>query len=229
MKQCFIVCPIGSDESETRKRSDTLLNYILKPICEECGFNAIRVDELNTGNSITNQIIDYLINSDLVIADLTGHNPNAFYELGYRTALGKPTIQIKSKGETLPFDVNTIQTFDYNINDIPATEIFKSRIKQTIASFNFTSSIDATNISEAESNFNSVILQELYAMHDMLNSISKKLSETNTSVISVLADKLSQTNVKTPETALIETLLPAILKNPESFKTIIELSQASKK
>lgn len=229
MKQCFIVCPIGSDESETRKRSDTLLNYVLKPICEECGFNAVRVDELNTGDSITNKIIDYLINSDLVIADLTGHNPNVFYELGYRTALGKPTIQIKSKDETLPFDVNTIQTFDYNINDIPAIEVFKSRIKQTILSFNFVSNVDATSTSGAESNFNSVILQELYAMHDMLNGISKKLSETNTSAISVLADKLSQANVKTPEIAFIETLLPTLIKNPESLKTIMELSQASKK
>lgn len=53
MKTCFIISPIGSEGTETRKRSDTLLNYVLKPICSECNFEATRVDELNTGDSIT--------------------------------------------------------------------------------------------------------------------------------------------------------------------------------
>ena len=41
MKICFVVCPIGSEGSETRKRSDELLNYIIKPVCEKCGFEAV--------------------------------------------------------------------------------------------------------------------------------------------------------------------------------------------
>lgn len=45
------------------------------------GFEAIRVDKVNQADSITQTIIDYLINSELVIADITGHNPNAFYEM----------------------------------------------------------------------------------------------------------------------------------------------------
>ena len=137
IKKCFIVCPIGQESTDTRKRSDTLLNFILKPVCNECGFEVIRVDESNTGDSITQNIIEHLTHDDLVIADLSEQNPNAFYELGYRTALGKPTIQIKSKGEPLPFDVSSIQTFDYDVTDIPDTEIFKQRIKKTIESFNF--------------------------------------------------------------------------------------------
>lgn len=130
MKKCFIVCPIGHEGSDTRKRSDTLLNYILKPVCEECGFKVTRVDEENTGDSITKKIIDHLMHDDLVIADLSEQNPNAFYELGYRTALGKPTIQIKSKNEPLPFDVSSIQTFDYDVTDLPDVEKFKERIKK---------------------------------------------------------------------------------------------------
>lgn len=226
MKTCFIVCPIGNEGSETRKRSDTLLNYVLKPVCIDCGFKAIRVDELNTGNSISQSIVDHLKTADLVIADLTEHNPNAFYELGYRTALGKPTIQIKSKGESLPFDVTTIQTFDYNLTDLAEIDSFKNRIKQTIQSYCFDQSDDCDdNTDKPSSNFNAVILQEIYKLQDMVNGLSDRLTETDTTAISVLADKLSQANVKTPETALIETLLPAMLQNPDSFMRLVELSK----
>lgn len=231
MKKCFIICPIGDNETVTRKRSDTLLNYVLKPLCSECGFEAIRVDELNIGNSITKKIIELLDCSDLVIADLTELNPNVFYELGYRTALGKPTIQIKSKGEPLPFDINSIQTFDYNINDLADTDNFKLRIKQTIQSYNYDSL--NTNPEEQQINFNSVILQEIYKIQDTVNSIKQKLSINDTAAISILVDKLAQTNVKLPETAVAESAMSALsniiseaFKNPNA---LAELAKVTKK
>ena len=58
MKICFVVCPIGSEGSETRKRSDELLNYIIKPVCEKCGFEAVRVDNINASDSINNTILE---------------------------------------------------------------------------------------------------------------------------------------------------------------------------
>lgn len=89
MKKCFIVCPIGEEGTDICTNSDQLLKYILQPVCKECDFECIRVDELNDSDSITDTIIKYLTESDLVIADLSTHNPNAFFELGYRTALKK--------------------------------------------------------------------------------------------------------------------------------------------
>ncbi len=228
MKKCFIVCPIGHEGSDTRKRSDTLLNFILKPVCNECDFEVIRVDESNTGDSITKNIIEHLQYDDLVIADLSEQNPNAFYELGYRTALGKPTIQIKSKGEPLPFDVSSIQTFDYDVTDIPDTELFKQRIKKTIESFNFDSSQD--KITEVNiPNFNATILQELYRIQDMLSSIDKKLDQTDDKAISILADKLSQVGMKSPETAFIESLISGIIKNPDALDKLTKYSVPPKK
>jgi len=228
MKKCFIVCPIGQESTDTRKRSDTLLNFILKPVCNECGFEVIRVDESNTGDSITKNIIEHLTHDDLVIADLSEQNPNAFYELGYRTALGKPTIQIKSKGEPLPFDVSSIQTFDYDVTDIPDTEIFKQRIKKTIESFNFNSSQDKIT-EDNSSNFNAMILQELYRIQDMVSSIDKKLHTTDNDAISILADKLSQVGTKSPETVFIESLISGIIKNPEALDKFAKYSVPPKK
>ena len=131
-KICFIVCPIGSEGSDVRKRSDQLLKHILQPVCSEIGLKCIRVDELNLSDTITQTILENLKNADLVIADITDHNPNAFYEIGYRTALGKPIIHLKNKSDNIPFDISAIRTFDYDLTDLDMVEELKNRLIQTI-------------------------------------------------------------------------------------------------
>ena len=44
MKKCFIVCPIGDEGSETRKRSDKLFKHVITPVCKECDFELTRND-----------------------------------------------------------------------------------------------------------------------------------------------------------------------------------------
>ena len=79
-----------------------MYQHIIKPVCEKCGFVAQRVDEFNTSGSITQEILDALNDYELVIADLTGHNPNVFFEIGYRTKSQKPIIHLKRKDEIIP-------------------------------------------------------------------------------------------------------------------------------
>lgn len=137
-KKCFIVCPISDDGSETRKRSNQLLNYIIKPVCQECGFDVPdRVDLIPNPNSITDRIIKCLSTYDLVIVDLTEHNSNVFYELGYRNALQKPVIQLKLKSDNIPFDVSNINTIDYVLNDLDEVQKAKERLTSMIKTFDF--------------------------------------------------------------------------------------------
>ena len=114
-RKCFVVSPIGDDGSDIRKNADQLFNHIIKPVCEQCGFCAIRIDHKNTPDSITQDILDSLDRYELVIADLTGQNPNVFFEIGYRASTGKPVIHLKRRGEKIPFDVSSIRTFDYDL------------------------------------------------------------------------------------------------------------------
>ena len=67
---------------------------------------------------ITSQVIEHIVASPFVIADLTFHNPNVFYELAIRHALRKPFVQMIKKGEAIPFDVATARTvyFDLDLN-----------------------------------------------------------------------------------------------------------------
>jgi hypothetical protein len=74
--------------------NNKILKYLIRPVCKQMGYITKRADEINEPGLITKKVIIKLINSDLVIADLTGHNPNAFYELALRHATGKPIILI---------------------------------------------------------------------------------------------------------------------------------------
>ncbi|WP_439817697.1 hypothetical protein [Zavarzinia sp. CC-PAN008] len=109
-KTCFVICPIGI--GDVRTRSDDLYNNVVKPICEEFGYRAARIVDDNQPGEITPKIIESIFESDLVIADLTGRNPNVFYELALRHFVAKPYIHLISDINELPFDIKDINVIN---------------------------------------------------------------------------------------------------------------------
>jgi len=56
-KTCFVIAPIGEPGSETRKRSDKLLKYVIAPTVQACGYaDAIRADQIGEPGIITRQV-----------------------------------------------------------------------------------------------------------------------------------------------------------------------------
>jgi hypothetical protein len=133
-KKCFVVAPIGSAESDIRKRSDQVFEFLLQPILEGFGYEAIRADMINHPGIITSQIIEHLVNDELVVADLTGSNANVLYELAVRHTVRKPVIQIMAAGERLPFDIGQSRTIFFNYQELSNVESFKKILKKQIAS-----------------------------------------------------------------------------------------------
>lgn len=223
MKKCFIVCPIGQEGSETRDRSDKLLKHIISPVCKVCDYEPIRIDNVNTNGVITDEIFTHLKSDELVIADISELNPNAFYEIGYRSALGKHIIHLRSKAQNIPFDISTIRTFDYDLTDLDSVEELKSRLTQTISALPEDSSTsDAVPENNSPNNFTSQIFQELYKIQDMLKDIHSSMKTNDTGAVSVLADKLVSTN-KSSEVAMNELLMTKLLENPSQMLTLIDL------
>ena len=109
-KACFVICPIGDEDTPIRKRSDQIFKHIIDPVVREYGYKCLRADHIPSPGLITSQVIEYLINSDLVIADLSGRNPNVFYELAIRHAIQKPFIQLIERGDNIPFDISGLRT-----------------------------------------------------------------------------------------------------------------------
>lgn len=227
MKKCFVVCPIGEENTPTRKRSDQLFDYIITPACNQCDFEPVRVDKLHGSDSITETILNSLKEADLVIADLTDHNPNAFFEIGYRFSLGKNIINLCQKGTKIPFDIASIRTLDYVLNDLAEADKTKARLIATIKSLKFDNSSNENIQDEISNNsFNSQILQELFKIQDGIKDLNEKMSisRTDTAAISVLADKLAANSSKpSPDAAIMQTFIQALLNDPNKMGSIFEL------
>ena len=238
MKECFVVTPIGTDGSDIRKRADKVFKYIIDPVCNECGFSAIRVDQINQADSITQTIIDYLNNAELVIADMSDHNPNAFYEMGFRACTGKPMINLREKGEGIPFDISTIRAFEYDLSDLDSVDEVKRRLEQTINSFNIeedNEELDGeferieTDNNESEKGV-AGLLPVLYEIQDQIAGLKDEIHNKDTEMIQAIIKAANPpAPAEDPNTVLMKILLPEMIKNPDSFKTLMELSESVQK
>lgn len=133
-KPCIVISPIGEEKSETRMRSDQVLKHLITPAAEECGYKAVRADQISDPGMITSQIIQRIIDDPLVIADLSEENPNVFYELAIRHAIKKPLVQIIQKGQKPPFDVAGMRTIPVDHHDLDSVAEAKQEMVKQIKS-----------------------------------------------------------------------------------------------
>jgi hypothetical protein len=135
---CFYITPIGEEGSEQRKHSDLFFHSIIEPVVEKFKLQLVRADKISKPGLITNQIIEYLLKSKIVIADLSYHNPNVFYEIAIRHICRKPIVQIKRALDNIPFDIQQVRTISIDTTDIytlvPKIETYKSEIASQIRS-----------------------------------------------------------------------------------------------
>jgi hypothetical protein len=113
---CFVISPIGEKDSETRKHCDQALKYIFKKALSG-DYKVIRADKISQPGMITSQILQAVQDSPLVLADLSEHNPNVFYELAVRHALEKPIIHVIDVRWSIPFDVGHFRTIKFDLRD----------------------------------------------------------------------------------------------------------------
>ena len=230
MKTCFVVSPIGKENSNTRINADKLFKHIIKPVCDACDFNPIRVDKLNDANSITQTIIEHLEKSDLVIADITELNPNVFYEMGYRARTQKPLIHLKRKGERLPFDVTTIRTLEYDLTDLDSVEEIKERLAQTIESFDYSDSSESVAEEPSITNSPSTIMPVLYEILDSINEVKREIQNNNDQTLATVIRSMQPAQPQvSPETAMQMQLLGSFVQNPEAFMKLVELVDKTQK
>jgi tetratricopeptide (TPR) repeat protein len=105
-QMCFVLMPFGPD-------FEAVYRSAVKPALEVNGLRTLRRDEL-AGRSLSgSEIWEGLREADVVIADVTGQNPNVFYELGVTHAFGKPTVLIARTLRDVPFDLEHLRVVVY--------------------------------------------------------------------------------------------------------------------
>ena len=108
--RCFVAMPY-SDHPLPQAWS------MFSQVLEDRGFQAIRVDKERFVGRISDAIWSGIRTSSLVIADITGSNPNVFYELGIAHALAKPVVMTAYSGDGRiadpPFDVADHRVVSY--------------------------------------------------------------------------------------------------------------------
>jgi hypothetical protein len=111
---CFVIMPFGERTPEYREGFfQEVLGSIIGPAGKQAGF-AVSTANREGSDVIQSTIVNRLLDDDLVIADLTEHNPNVLFELGMRMAFDKPIVLIKAKGTRPIFDVdNMLRVFEY--------------------------------------------------------------------------------------------------------------------
>jgi hypothetical protein len=131
-----MISPMGLPGSPIRKRADQVIRYLVNPALQAAGYkNAVRADHIDDLGMISAQVIHQILNDDLVIADLTGGNPNVFYELAVRHACGKPCIQLMAAGEPLPFDLADQRTIFFDHTDLDSLEEARQALIRAIITF----------------------------------------------------------------------------------------------
>lgn len=114
-KRCFVISPIGPQDSEIREHADAVFDYIIQPALDSLGIKPVRADQMSEPGLITDQMIAAILGYDLCIADLTGHNPNVFYELAIAQAAERPVVLLKRAGDPIPFDVKDYRLIEYDL------------------------------------------------------------------------------------------------------------------
>jgi PAS domain S-box-containing protein len=90
---------------------------LIQPIAEELNLTLVRADQQADGYAVVEREGRDIASSELVIANLTGDNPNVYYEIGIAHALGIETVLLRTS-EEIPFSVRHLRSIYCNPNDL---------------------------------------------------------------------------------------------------------------
>lgn len=106
-KLCFVLMPFDTDFNKVYREA-------IKPAITKAKLQSKRADEIFSPSPIIQDIWESINKSSILIADVTGRNPNVFYEVGLAHALPKKLIIITQNKKDVPFDIQHLRWIRYS-------------------------------------------------------------------------------------------------------------------
>ena len=122
---CFVIMPFSGYFND-------YYSSIYSPAIQDANLIPHRADDLYRPSQIINDIWSYTQISKLILADLSGKNPNVFYELGLAHALAKPAILITESIDDVPFDLRALRVLEYDKNQPRWGDVLQENITSAI-------------------------------------------------------------------------------------------------
>src|SRR5258708_7579306 len=110
---CFIVMPISDPEGYEPNHFQHVFQDLFVPACEKAGYQALRADQVRETNLIHLDVLQRIIDSPMVLCDLSSRNPNVLFELGLRQAFDKPVALVQEVGTPQIFDITPLRFANY--------------------------------------------------------------------------------------------------------------------
>ncbi len=173
-KKCFIITPVGLEGSDIRIETNGIIEAVIKPVLET-EYKIIAAHLSIDSVLITKEIIQSIYDSDLVIANLSGSNPNVMYELSLAHALRKPVVHIIKDGEKPPFDISAQRYISYTNNMIGVVQL-KEQLKIFVDSVMREGCNISNPITDTIDNISVKSSERSLSLDDGLNMISQRLS-----------------------------------------------------
>lgn len=121
----FVICPFGG-------WFDVYHEKIYAPAVKASGLQPRRADDVFMSSQIVNDIWQQIRKAKLVVAELTGKNPNVLYELGLAHALGKPSLLLTQSLDDVPFDLRGLRIILYDVRQPEWDDSLRGHMRQAL-------------------------------------------------------------------------------------------------
>jgi O-acetyl-ADP-ribose deacetylase (regulator of RNase III) len=132
-RKCFVIMPFGEKDDQGQVIDfDAVYKQIIKPAVEALNDEKIRIqcqrcDEVERAGLIHERMIQFILDADVAVVDITTQNPNVFYELGVRHTLhDRVTVLIRREGTKNPFNIGGMNTIEYGLEEPQAEQARKA-------------------------------------------------------------------------------------------------------
>ncbi len=122
VKYVFVLIPFHED-------FDNVFWFGIRGAVEDAGLYCERADEIHFTGNVLDKINEQIRRADVIVAEMTGRNPNVFYEVGIAHTVGKPTVLLVQAADDIPFD---LRTHNYLVYDPKKIRVLRARLTELL-------------------------------------------------------------------------------------------------